>query len=88
MDLKEWIGILISLSASLAAMAYGFGAQGESLRRLKKDLDNIGVLQRNELSPFINDIRERLVRVESEMQYMRERFDKLEELLQKLFQKA
>jgi ribosome recycling factor len=87
MELKDILNILISLSASLAAMSFGFGGQRERIRQIIKDIDEMGEKHRTQVNPVLQDIQNRLIRVESETTHFKDRFDRIEKTLETILAK-
>jgi archaellum component FlaC len=101
MELKDWLGIVISSGISLLVMAFTAGGLRESLKTLRrdvigvgkdvenveKDIDNMAEKHRKEVNPFLQDMSSRLIRVETEISHMTNGLDRLEKKLEALFQK-
>lgn len=68
MDLQSLIG----LGSSFAAMAFGFGRQSSTISVLRRDVDNIGSLYRQNLE-LVSDIRAQLARIESRLEHLEEK---------------
>lgn len=87
MEPKDFASILISLSASLVAMSFGFGGQRERIKQIVKDINDMGEKHRTQVNPVLQDIQNRLIRVESETGHFKDRFDRIEKTLETILAK-
>jgi hypothetical protein len=60
---------LVSLIALGTSTAFGFGMQYSTIKKLERDLNAMGKRNDNSISPKIDDISNRLTKIESMIEF-------------------
>ena len=69
MELKDVVGSV----ATIGGMIFGFGWQGSTIAHLRRDTNGIARRQREEITPFMIEIRERLARIEQDLIHIKQK---------------
>jgi hypothetical protein len=91
MELKDLVSVLISLSASLVAMSFGFGGQREKIRQIVDKINDMTTKHQTQVNPVLQDLRDRLIKLETEFEnhrdYATKSFERIEKNLETILSK-